>query len=544
MIKPESAWLSAIGELEIGIGRASYATWLKSARFVKYEDKQFVIGVQNGYVKEWMETRLLGQIKRVISSRMGEDTDVAIVLVSQNGALAFANTNCTYTVTDAIANTSVKSSDFANGNGTHKYKNGSHNDLELKQHPVIVEKSASFINSANRDQNEKNANTGSLSTIEKAGSAMPDQNPNRSIIDVSANSGGANKQMIAMPNSGDGLNPRYRFETFVVGNGNRLAHAAAMAVAEMPADRYNPLFLYGGAGLGKTHLLHAIGHSARARGMRCFYITSETFTNELISAIRSQSTESFRNKYRNVDVFLMDDVQFIAGKESTQEEFFHTFNALHGANKQIVVTSDRTPKSMITLEDRLRSRFEWGLMADIAPPDLETRMAILQQKSAQLEMHMPAEVIEFVAKQVQSNVRELEGALNRLIASAELTGRALNVQLARDTLADMVGKRANITPSQVIETVSKHYNITVSEIVSAARNKELVQPRQVAMFLIRQETDASLPEIGGLLGGRDHTTVMHGVERIKERLETEDQLRRTVMSLREQLYLNVDLPRI
>jgi chromosomal replication initiator protein len=333
---------------------------------------------------------------------------------------------------------------------------------------------------------------------------------------------------------------RYTFEAFVVGSGSRMAHAAALAVAEMPAERYNPLFLYGGSGLGKTHLLHAIGNSIKQHGMTCRYVTSETFTNELISSIRSQSQESFRNKYRYVDVLLMDDIQFIAGKESTQEEFFHTFNALHGANKQIVMTSDRAPKMMVTLEDRLRSRFEWGLMVDIAPPDLETRMAILQHKVAQMDVgYMPADVIEFVAKQIQSNVRELEGALTRLIATSDMTGRPISVSFARDTLADLVGRRAHITPSQVIETVAKYYSISVPEMVSPSRNRELVQPRQIAMYLIRQETDASLPEIGSLLGGRDHTTIIHGVDRVKERLEAEETLRRDMMSVREQLYLNV-----
>jgi chromosomal replication initiator protein len=310
-------------------------------------------------------------------------------------------------------------------------------------------------------------------------------------------------------------------------------------VAERPSEKYNPLFLYGGSGLGKTHLLHAIGHSARNRGLSVRYVTSETFTNELISSIRGQSQESFRNRYRSVDVLLMDDVQFIAGKESTQEEFFHTFNALYNNNKQIVLTSDRAPKNMVTLEDRLRSRFEWGLNADIAAPDLETRIAILMHKVATLHTDVPSDVIEFVAKQIQSNVRELEGALTRLIATSELTGRPINVQFARDTLVDLVGKRAHITPTQVIEIVAKYYNLSVPEMVSPARNKELAQPRQIAMYLIRQETDASLPEIGGLLGGRDHTTILHGVERVKDRLEAEEQLRREVMSLREQLYLNV-----
>ncbi len=468
-MRPEEAWQSTVGELELSIGRASYVTWLKSARLVSYEDGLFVVGVQNGYVKEWMESRMVQQLKKNLGERLGRVADVSVVLVSNNGGLAYTN----------ITNVPPRSEPATR---------------------VLYE---------------------------------PDR-----VVSVSASTSASPNSTV----SEDGLVARYTFDSFVVGSGNRMAHAAASAVAESPADRYNPLFLYGGSGLGKTHLLHAIGHVARVRGLRACYVTSETFTNELISSIRSQTTDAFRNRYRTVDMLLMDDVQFIAGKESTQEEFFHTFNALHSANKQIVVTSDRSPKSMVTLEDRLRSRFEWGLMADIAPPDYETRVAILQQKASVASgrtVPIPQEVIEFIAKQVQSNVRELEGALTRLVATAELGERMISVQLARDTLADLMGKRANLTPSQVIETVAKFYNISVPEIVSAGRNKELVQPRQVAMYLIRQETDASLPEIGGLLGGRDHTTVMHGVERVKERLESEDHLRRTVMSLREQLYLNV-----
>lgn len=456
-MRAEEAWRSVLGEIEVGMGRSSYVTWLKSARLITYEDGQFVIGVANGYAKEWIEQRKLSDIRRMLGERMGRSVDVSLVVMTQ------------------------------------------HANPPAVDSPRPAEPPAHGVTSA-----------------------QPGRTPG-----------------YANGTTSDGLQKRYTFEAFVVGSGNRMAHAAAMAVAEAPAERYNPLFLYGGSGLGKTHLLHAIGNSAKQRGLVCRYVTSETFTNELISAIRSHSQEAFRNRYRYVDMLLMDDVQFIAGKESTQEEFFHTFNALHGANKQIVLTSDRAPKMMVTLEDRLRSRFEWGLMVDIAPPDLETRMAILQHKVAQMGCAIPADVIEFVAKQIQSNVRELEGALTRLLATSEMTGRPITIQFARDTLADLVGRRAHITPSQVIETVAKFYNISVADMVSPSRNKELVQPRQIAMYLIRQETDASLPEIGGLLGGRDHTTILHGVERIKDRLETEEQLRRDVMSVREQLYLNV-----
>lgn len=471
-MKAEEAWQSVLGEIEIGMGRSSYVTWLKSARLMTYEDGQFVIGVANGYAKEWIEQRKLNDIKKMLSERVGRGVDVSLMVMTQSAYQPPQQNNL--------------GSDFVRRS-------------EAVASPMAASTPVGFT---------------------------PVQGPSHA---NGATGGGFF----------DGLQGRYTFEAFVVGSGNRMAHAAAMAVAESPAERYNPLFLYGGSGLGKTHLLHAIGIGAKQRGLSCRYVTSETFTNELISAIRSQSQEAFRDRYRYVDMLLMDDVQFIAGKESTQEEFFHTFNTLHGANKQIVVTSDRAPKMMVTLEDRLRSRFEWGLMVDIAPPDLETRMAILQHKVAQMSCTIPPDVIEFVAKQIQSNVRELEGALTRLIATSDMTGRTISVQFARDTLADLVGRRAHITPSQVVETVAKFYNISVPEMVSASRNKELVQPRQIAMYLIRQETDASLPEIGGLLGGRDHTTIIHGVERIKDRLEAEEQLRRDVMSVREQLYLNV-----
>jgi chromosomal replication initiator protein len=472
-MQPEEAWKSTLGEIELSMSGRSTFTWLKGAKLVTYEDGQFVIGVANGYAKEWLEQRNKSEIKRLLTERMARSVDVTFVVVSATGQLSNAVVTSRAATPAAPATTVVQAP------------------------TVAAPTSATGI--------------ASPPSVQTPGFAHS-----------------------------DGLNQRYIFDAFVVGSANRMAHAAALAVAERPSEKYNPLFLYGGSGLGKTHLLHAIGHSARNRGLSVRYVTSETFTNELITSIRSQSQESFRNRYRSVDVLLMDDVQFIAGKESTQEEFFHTFNALYNNNKQIVLTSDRAPKNMVTLEDRLRSRFEWGLMTDIAAPDLETRIAILMHKVATLRTDVPSDVIEFVAKQIQSNVRELEGALTRLIATSELTGRAITVQFARDTLVDLVGKRAHITPTQVIEIVAKYYNLSVPEMVSPARNKELAQPRQIAMYLIRQETDASLPEIGGLLGGRDHTTILHGVERVKDRLEAEEQLRREVMSLREQLYLSGD----
>ena len=332
------------------------------------------------------------------------------------------------------------------------------------------------------------------------------------------------------------LNLRYQFHTFVVGPSNRLAHAACLAVAEKPASTYNPLFLYGGVGLGKTHLLHAIGHQCRASRLEVLYVSSEEFTNDLINAIRTQSTESFRDKYRTIDVLLIDDIQFIAGKESTQEEFFHTFNTLHGNGKQIVISSDRPPKSMVTLEERLRSRFEWGLIADIQLPDIETRMAILRAKAEQQAAEVPNEVIELIARQVQSNIRELEGALNRVIAYVRLTGHTLNIESARTALADLVARPTTVSLDEVIQVVAQFYNISTEDLISKSRSKEMVKPRQVVMYLAREELQATLPQIGEVLGGRDHTTVMYGVEKITHEVEQDDNLRRELLAIREKLF--------
>jgi chromosomal replication initiator protein len=337
-----------------------------------------------------------------------------------------------------------------------------------------------------------------------------------------------------------GLNPKYVFEKFVVGANNRLAHAASMAVADQPADRFNPLFLYGGVGLGKTHLLHAIGHRALARRpeLRIKYVSSESFTNDLIHAIRQQRTEEFRNRYRTNDILMVDDIQFIAGKESTQEEFFHTFNALHQSGKQIVISSDRPPKSIPTLHDRLRSRFEGGLLADVQPPDLETREAILAEKGREVGVEVPYDIVEYVARKVQSNIRELEGALNKVIALGQLHGRPLTMELAVQALTDtqLEERRRQLTPDRVIDTVIDYYRVSREEISGKGRRRDIVVPRQVAMYLIRSETGSSLVEIGNSLGGRDHSTVVHGIEKVERQIDTDQRLRTEILAIRERLY--------
>jgi chromosomal replication initiator protein len=332
------------------------------------------------------------------------------------------------------------------------------------------------------------------------------------------------------------LNPRYTFDTYVVGPSNRLAHAASMAVAENPARAYNPLFLYGRVGLGKTHLLRAIGNEAHQRGLQVLYVSSEEFTNDLIHAIRSHSTQAFRDKYRRTDVLLVDDIQFIAGKEATQEEFFHTFNTLHGQNKQIVITSDRSPKGLVTLEERLRSRFEWGLIADIGSPDYETRLAILHSNAERLGRPVDDQVLKTIAGRMQSNIRELEGALNRIVAYAYLRGIPLTPQVVDSALADLIPEPQALQPDELVAAVAQAFGVTPERMLARDRSQEVALPRQVAMYLLREDAKMSLPQIGELLGGRDHTTVMHGHEKISELLEQDERLRRQVAGLREQLY--------
>jgi chromosomal replication initiator protein len=317
----------------------------------------------------------------------------------------------------------------------------------------------------------------------------------------------------------DRLNPKYQFDSFVIGSSNRFAHAAAVAVAEAPAKAYNPLFIYGESGLGKTHLLHAIGHYTRALvpGCRVRYVSSEEFTNDFINSIRDGRGELFRKRYRNIDVLLVDDIQFLENKEQTQEEFFHTFNTLHNANSQIVITSDRTPKQLVTLEDRLRNRFEWGLITDVQPPELETRIAILRKKAAAERLDAPAEVLEFIASKISSNIRELEGALIRVTAFASLNRQSVDLALAEIVLKDLIADAAGpeITAPTIMAQTAAYFSISMEDLCGSSRSRVLVQARQVAMYLCRELTDLSLPKIGQAFGGRDHTTVMHADRKIR-----------------------------
>jgi len=332
------------------------------------------------------------------------------------------------------------------------------------------------------------------------------------------------------------LNKRYKFGTFVVGQSNRLAHAAALSVAEQPGATYNPLFIYGGVGLGKTHLLHAIGHRCIAEGFKVCYVSSETFTNDLIQSIRSQNMAQFRERYRTVDIMLIDDIQFIAGKESTQEELFHTFNDLHSRGKQVVLSSDRPPKAMVTLEERLQSRFEWGLMADIQLPDIETRTAILRSRAESSGIDVPDEVLDTIAQHVRRSIRELEGALNKVIAYAQLTGSTIDSNLVNMALSELLYHPEEITPEHVIDTVAGYYRVTVDSLRSGSRSRTIAFPRQMAMYLVRTETELSYPQIGDRLGNRDHTTILYGYQKISELRETDANIRRDILQIKAALY--------
>ncbi len=451
MMKPEKVWQATLGELQLQMTKATFDTWVKQTRVLAYEDGTFIIGVQNGYAKDWLENRLLGTVKRTLAGIVNRSVEVRFVV---------------------------------------------HNPAPLDKEPV--------------------------SLLQPRGASGKYNSP----PPAKASNGRSNFA----------LNPQYTFDQFIVGSSNRLAHAASLAVAESPAEAYNPLFLYGGVGLGKTHLLQAIAHYAVERGYHVLYVSSESFTNDLINAIRSKATEPFRERYRNADFLLVDDIQFIAGKESTQEEFFHTFNALHSAGRQIVMSSDRPPQSIPTLEERLASRFEWGLIADIQPPDLETRIAILRFKAEYRHARVPNDVMDFIARQMQNNIRELEGGLNRVLAHASLMRVPVTLDLARQALHNLIDRQEKLTLSDIISAVALHYGVSEADLIGRSRRKEIASARQMVMYLAREETNASLPQIGQALGGRDHTTVLYGSEKVADLIEKDDALRRDVIAIRERLY--------
>ena len=509
-------WQTTIEKVQSRVSPAVFTTWFQGTAAISFQDGVFVVRVPTTFAKAHLEGRFIDLIRSILSEVTARPVEVRFVVARENPDQ----------VSDRMGESPLASPKRA-------YRLPKSRLTPLQREKSRLDATLASTNSTgpvtphSAARRRVEINESSIGEYDRYADKRKPSNVTR------------NAQPGLLPLGGEGLlNPRYTFSTFIMGKSNQLAHAASLAVAENPGSVYNPLFFYGGVGLGKTHLLHAIGHVGESAGLNVLYVTSEKFTNEIINAIRFQQTEEFRAKYRQIDILLIDDIQFIAGKESTEEEFFHTFNTLHDANKQIVVSSDRPPKAIHSLQDRLRSRFEWGLLADIQPPEYEHRLAILRSKAESVRFAVPASVIEFVARPECSSVRELEGALNRVIAYATLHDAALSASLAAQALEHIYSESripSNLTPTEVLEGVCRYYNVDIEQIRGKQRDREIVWPRQIAMYLMRQETSASLLQIGMELGGRDHTTVMHGWEKIQGQVANNDNVRREIAAVLESL---------
>lgn len=453
-------WQAVLGELEISLSRANFATWFKNTAIIANQDGHVIVAVPNIFTKEWLEKKYHGDIKNAFNKISGDISSV-------------------------------------------EYKVASAADQAIRKLSAPAGIAAAELTAASQP----------VSTI------------------------------TASPRADSGsLNTRYTFDNFVVGSSNELAYAACQAVAKNPASKYNPLFIFGGVGLGKTHLMQAVGNAVIKNdpSKKVAYVSSEQFTGEFIKSVSSKRTGQFVDKYRGVDVLIVDDIQFIAGKEKTQEEFFHTFNTLHQANKQIILSADRPPKAIAGLEERLRSRFEWGMTADVQAPDYETRAAILQSKAAAQGIMLSMDVIEYMARNIQQNIRELEGALTQLIAHCELRGIEPNIAAATGILGSIASSRPKLKPLSpriVIDKTAAYYDLQPAEIMGPKRDKDIVVPRQIAMYLMRHEMSLSFPKIAMAVGGRDHTTALHSVNKIEKLLESDENLRNEINLIKERLFL-------
>jgi chromosomal replication initiator protein len=484
-------WEQVLKKLEQELSKLMIDTWLKPTIPLKITDKTLEIGTPKQIIKEWLESRYLP----IISSTVQYITNKPLEIIFVNLDMDDENITSTSSANNIVNEISPTQAITA-------------------AQPILEEKVKKT------DYVQTSMSAAKQPHVYKP-SSDSDQN-----FSLALN---AAEESMAV------LNPKYVFETFVIGNSNRLAHAASLAVAEAPANAYNPFFVYGGVGLGKTHLMHAIGHRILKNHphLKLLYISSEKFTNELINSIRDGNPESFRQKYRNIDVLLVDDIQFLAKKEHTQEEFFHTFNTLHEANKQIIMSSDRPPREIQTLEDRLRSRFEMGLITDIQPPDLETRIAILRKKALMEHLNVSNDVMVYIASRIDNNIRELEGALIRVMAYASLTNQNIDIDLATEALKDIFphGKPKQITVELIQETIASYFKLKIDELLAKKRTRNVAYPRQIAMYLSRELTETSLPRLGEMFGGRDHTTVIHAYDKISRERNADIKLSNTIKEL-------------
>ena len=463
-------WQAALGEIELSISKANFSTWFKNTTILSKENGKVVIGVPNGFAKEWLENKYNTYIFRALRNFQEDIKEISCVIYN----LDQPATNSDGRKVDSIAHASIGGKSIEN--------------------PYAYAPGQSMATQASYSQ-------------------KPHEN---------------------------NINHRYTFENFIIGENNELARAACYAVSQNLGKVYNPLFIYGGVGLGKTHLLQSIGNEVLEKdaSKKIKYITSERFANELIDSIRNQTVNDFKATYAAIDLLIIDDVQFLAGKEKTQIEFFHIFNALYQINKQIVIRSDRPPRAIATLEDRLRSRFEGGMIADIGQPDLETRMAILKNKAAEKNFYLDEEALRFIAENVKNNIRELEGALNRIVAGCEFNNKLPTLKFVQQTLAEIIsaGKKKGVQTQHIIEAVSQYFNIPIKELIEKGRKKEVSYARQLAMYLMRKELNASYPGIGSQFGGRDHTTAMHAFEKVSKDIEANEKIREDVAMLREKVY--------
>ncbi len=526
-------WQTAIERLQTKVTPAAFTTWFQGTSAHSFQDGVFIVRVPTTFAKAHLENRFIESIRTILIEVTGDKVDVQFMVAkdtvdqseSQDALPLRRRPYRPVKGRPSAEQREKRIADVAaaaamNSLGTavpHAHARRSSEDIAI---PTQVQ--------ATPKQSTQETYSGTYDS-------MQEQQPEPSVYIRRAD----NTPNVTLPIPEGLLNPRYTFDAFIVGKSNQLAHATSKAVSESPGNIYNPLFLYGGVGLGKTHMLHAVGHAGEFSGLNVLYVTSEKFTNEIINAIRYQKTEEFRAKYRQIDILLVDDIQFIAGKESTEEEFFHTFNFLHNANKQIVVTSDRPPKAIHSLQDRLRSRFEWGLLVDVQPPEYEHRMAILRSKCESLHFVVPTAVTEYIARPECSSVRELEGALNRVIAYATLHDAPLSVSITAKALEHLyqepksTSRISKVSVTEVLEGVCRYYAVNRERIIGKQREREIAWPRQVAMYLMREETNASLFQIGTELGGRDHTTIMHGWEKVQSEVAKNDRIRHEIAAVLE-----------
>ena len=523
-----SIWQHALVHMKKAFIKPLFETWIKSTMPLSITDNVIEIGTPKQFVKEWLESRYVPVIKDALKAASNRDFEVVFINMDMDIDIELADVEESALLTMELASKQIIPTPAAS--------------ISIQQ-PAIhvdtqpaIEKAAADTDNLNNDFLKYLDDIGDIpeaAATFSASAAPPETVPvERNTFQREKRSNTSN---IILPPEEFNLNPKYIFSTFVIGNSNRLAHAASLAVSEAPAQVYNPFFIYGGVGLGKTHLMHAIGHRIKENNpnIKVVYISSEKFTNELINSIISGNPESFRQRYRNIDVLLVDDIQFLSKKEHTQEEFFHTFNTLHDANKQIIISSDRPPREIQTLEDRLRSRFEWGLITDIQPPDLETRIAVLRKKAMIESLNVPNEVIVYIASRIENNIRELEGALIRVVAYASLNNQPIDIDLATEALKDIFpnGRPKQITTDLIKDIVAAHFKLKLEDLSAKKRTRNVAFPRQIAMYLCRELTETSLPKIGEIFGGRDHTTVIHAHDKIHKERNSDAKLNNTVKEL-------------